>query len=117
MWGSRVVVPTKLRERVLETLHEGHPRTKKSAKEPLTRVNYYPCDELLGHPPDFRTLFAIMENFFHESAGLCLQLENFILFYSLLCNVCVLSLEGMKWLNLSVWVFSSTQCNAICTRG
>ena len=24
MWGSRVVVPTKLRERVLETLHEGH---------------------------------------------------------------------------------------------
>ena len=25
MWGSRVVVPTKLRARVLETLHEGHP--------------------------------------------------------------------------------------------
>ena len=24
MWGSRVVVPTKLRQRVLETLHEGH---------------------------------------------------------------------------------------------
>ena len=24
MWGSRVVVPAKLRERVLETLHEGH---------------------------------------------------------------------------------------------
>ena len=24
MWGSRVVFPTKLRERVLETLHEGH---------------------------------------------------------------------------------------------
>ena len=24
MWGSRVVVPTKLRERVLETLHKGH---------------------------------------------------------------------------------------------
>ena len=24
MWGNRVVVPAKLRERVLETLHEGH---------------------------------------------------------------------------------------------
>ena len=24
MWGSRVIVPAKLRERVLETLHEGH---------------------------------------------------------------------------------------------
>ena len=23
MWGSRVVVPTKLREKVLKTLHEG----------------------------------------------------------------------------------------------
>lgn len=115
MWGSRMVVPTKLRERVLETLHESHHRTKKSATEPLTRVNYYPCDELLGHLSDFRTMFVTRENFFHESAGLCLQLENFILFYSLFFNVCVVSLERMKWLNLFVWVFSSTQSSAICT--
>ena len=39
MWDSRVVVPTKPRQRVLETLHKGNPRTKKSATEPLTRVN------------------------------------------------------------------------------
>ena len=29
MWGSRVIVPTKLRGRVLETLHEGHMGTVK----------------------------------------------------------------------------------------
>lgn len=117
MWGSRVVVPTKPRQRVLETLHKGHPRTKKSATEPLTRVNYYPCNELLGHLPDFRTIFATREHFFHESAGLCSRLENFILFYSLLFYVCVVSLERMKWLNLSVLVFSSAQCHAMCTLG
>ena len=29
MWGNRVIVPTKLRGRVLETLHEGHMGTVK----------------------------------------------------------------------------------------